>query len=105
LLALALVALGSYGFYIRGARGPMVDVDLAAPRAARFEIDINTADAAELMLLPEIGPALAERIVADRQENGPFGSRADLDRVRGIGPATLERVMPYLRPVELEAAD
>lgn len=60
-------------------------------------ISINTASAAELELLPGIGPALAARIVADRAANGPFRSVEELARVRGIGPRTVERVRPYVR--------
>lgn len=53
-------------------------------------VNINTADAAALEALPRIGPALAERIVAWREENGPFGSVDDLLAVEGIGPKVLE---------------
>jgi competence protein ComEA len=52
------------------------------------------------MQLPEIGEALAKGIVESREQDGPFASHDDLDRVRGIGPKTLERIRPYLRPVE-----
>jgi competence protein ComEA len=49
-------------------------------------VDVDVADSAALERLPRIGPALAARIVADRQRHGPFGSLAALQRVRGIGP-------------------
>lgn len=52
-------------------------------------VDVNRATAEELETLPRIGPALAQRIIADREANGPFATIADLDRVKGIGPATL----------------
>ncbi|QCU77935.1 ComEA family DNA-binding protein [Citricoccus sp. SGAir0253] len=55
-------------------------------------VDLNTADAATLEGLPGIGPALAGRIVAHREEVGPFGSLEDLDAVSGIGPAMMERL-------------
>jgi competence ComEA-like helix-hairpin-helix protein len=45
----------------------------------------------ELQLLPGIGPALAQRIVAARKEQ-MFTSLDDLVRVRGIGEATIERL-------------
>lgn len=65
-----------------------------APRAPALtaRLNVNTATAAELELLPGIGPALAGRIVEDRGANGPFKSVDDLDRVQGIGPKTLERI-------------
>jgi competence protein ComEA len=50
-------------------------------------IDLDRAPAKEIELLPRIGPALAERIVRDRDSNGAFGSLAGLERVRGVGPA------------------
>ncbi len=61
-------------------------------------IDLNTAPAPWLRRLPGIGPALAARIVADRERRGPYRSLADLMRVRGIGPATIERLRGEVRP-------
>lgn len=55
-------------------------------------VDLDTAPAGEVEKLPGIGPALAKRIVADREANGPFGCLAGLDRVKGIGPALLARI-------------
>lgn len=49
-------------------------------------VDVDRADSALLERLPRIGPALAARIVADRNQRGPFGSLTELQRVRGIGP-------------------
>ena len=48
-------------------------------------VDINTASAAELETLPGIGPSTAQKIIADREKNGPFSSKEDLKRVSGIG--------------------
>lgn len=60
-----------------------------------MRVDINAAGAAELALLPGLGPQLAQRIVEDRQANGPFASLEALDRVPGIGPSIVERITPY----------
>ncbi len=57
-------------------------------------IDVNSAPAPALQMLPRIGPVLAQRIVDDREANGPFATLDDLDRVRGIGPKTIERLRP-----------
>jgi len=61
-------------------------------------ISLSRADQAALETLPRIGPATAERIIAWREEHGPFQSVEDLLAVSGIGPATLEgladRVVP-----------
>lgn len=53
-------------------------------------VNINTASAAELESLPGIGPALAARIVAHRETNGPFTSAEGLTAVSGIGERKLE---------------
>ncbi len=58
-------------------------------------LNINTADRHELTLLPGIGPATADAIVRDREENGPYGSLQDMQRVRGIGPRTVENIRPH----------
>lgn len=55
-------------------------------------IDLNSAPASELVRLPRVGPALARRIVADREANGPFRTLEDFDRVTGVGPAILAEV-------------
>jgi competence protein ComEA len=66
-----------------------------APPAARGPVDVNAADLAGLQSLPGIGPAIAERILVTRREQ-PFVSIDDLARVRGIGPATVERLRPHV---------
>ncbi|WP_336923636.1 helix-hairpin-helix domain-containing protein [Aquipuribacter sp. SD81] len=55
-------------------------------------VSLNTADATALQELPGIGPVLAGRIVAWRDEVGPFTSVEELTSVSGIGPAVLEQV-------------
>ncbi len=67
------------------------------PLAPGEHLDPNTATAAQLARLPRIGMRLAKEIVADRELRGFFGSVAELDRVAGIGPATLRRLEPFLR--------
>ena len=54
------------------------------------KININTADETQLQQLPGIGPVLAQRIVAWREENGNYVISEDLLAVEGIGLATLE---------------
>jgi competence protein ComEA len=55
-------------------------------------ININTAEAPELDLLPGIGPSLAQKIIEYRQAHGPFSCVDDLIQVSGIGPAKLEAI-------------
>jgi competence protein ComEA len=65
-------------------------------RLGPMRMDPNTASAAMLERLPGIGPALAARIVEHRELHGPFRRPRDITAVRGIGPATYERLAPYL---------
>lgn len=58
--------------------------------AADGRVNLNTADAAALETLPGVGPALAARIIAWRDENGPFRSVDELSAVSGIGERTLD---------------
>lgn len=59
-------------------------------------VNINTATADELQLLPGIGPVLAQRIIDYRQENGPFESVSQLTLVSGVGLTLLENLMDYI---------
>jgi competence protein ComEA len=58
--------------------------------AADGTVNINTASATELETLPGVGPSTAEKIVSDREANGPFSAPEDLMRVPGIGPKKFE---------------
>ena len=75
------------------------------PLGASERIDADRASADELTRLPGIGPALAKRIVADRESHGVFSSIAGLGRVRGLGRALLARLASHLsfRGVPAEA--
>lgn len=54
------------------------------------KVNINTADAAELDEITGVGPSTAEKIIADREQNGPFATIEDLKRVSGIGDKKFE---------------
>jgi competence protein ComEA len=58
-------------------------------------IDVNRASAAELQKLPGVGPAMAGKIVAER-EKAPFRSVDELRRVPGIGAKTLDKLRPLV---------
>ncbi len=107
---LTIASLGAVAVSIDDpARAPFVQADAPQTQhahAARAEseepddrsivrlIDINAAPAPALEMLPLIGPVRAQRIVDDRNANGPFARLDDLDRVPGIGPKTIERLRP-----------
>lgn len=58
--------------------------------AAVPPVDLNTATLEQLETLDGIGPALAQRILDQRTQHGPFRSVEDLSEVSGIGPKRLE---------------
>lgn len=55
-------------------------------------VNINTADAAALTSLSGIGEATAQKIIADREKNGPFKTKKDITRVSGIGDKKYEAI-------------
>jgi competence ComEA-like helix-hairpin-helix protein len=73
-----------------GALDPRTLRNVVRPESSL--VDVNTASAAELERLPGIGPALARRVLDDRDQRGPFASAADFQRVRGVGPALARRL-------------
>lgn len=60
------------------------------------KININQATKTELMSLPGIGEAMAERIIMYREDHGPFLSVDNLVSVKGIGKKKLENLAPYI---------
>lgn len=62
----------------------------SSPGPSGPQVDLNSADAVALEALPGVGPATAQKIVADREANGPYASVDDLLRVSGIGEKKLE---------------
>lgn len=59
-----------------------------------YRIDLNRANAAELELLPGIGPKKAQRIVGEREKLGGFRSLSQLEKV--LGGKTCEKIKPYI---------
>lgn len=107
--------------------GALIMLSAGIPALAHFEhkqdansgqsspgvVNINTATAEQLTLLPGIGPSRAQAIIQARERRA-FRSVQELIRVRGIGRATLLRLRPYLtvegettltRPVRLSRSE
>ena len=61
-------------------------------------VSLNTADVAALDTLPRVGPALAQRIIDWRDQNGGFTSIEQLMEVSGIGAKTFEGLRELVRP-------
>src|SRR5437764_324622 len=86
---IAVRSLGHFADALRPSQPP-------SREGVAYQIDLNTAQRAELLQLPAIGESLAQRIVDYRQEHGPFARVDDLRRVRGIGPLTMEKLRPWI---------
>jgi len=63
----------------------------------RVGVDVNTASPALLTHVAGVGPKLAANIVAYRDANGPFQSRAVLRKVTGLGPKAFEQAAGFMR--------
>lgn len=79
----------------RGRRTPAASTQQAAEPSSDGTVNIQTASAEQLQLLPGVGPAKAQAIVAARERRA-FRRVEDIMRVRGIGRATFRRLRPML---------
>jgi competence protein ComEA len=91
----------------RAARDYLYGIQYQAPNAHLrgtfdFKIEINSATWMEFAELPGVGEALARRIVAYRERQGPFREIEELDHVPGLGKVTLERIRPMIRRADRE---
>jgi competence protein ComEA len=57
-------------------------------------VDLNTANQQQLETVKGIGPTKAKAIIDYRTKNGPFKSAEDLDKVKGFGPKTINKIAP-----------
>jgi competence protein ComEA len=70
----------------------------SGPPSPSAPVDLNSATAEQLDALPGVGPVTAQKIVAYRQEHGPFRSVDDLDAIPGIGPSRIENLRGLVVP-------
>jgi competence protein ComEA len=68
----------------------------ASSNAPAGVVNINTASAQELSLLPRVGVKVAQRIIDYRTEHGKFAKTADLMQVKGIGDKSFQNLSAYL---------
>ncbi len=95
-LLVTLALLAAYWLRVTRWGTVPIEIDRLPQRQVEYRIDVNSATWVEWGQLEGIGDSLARRIVADREQNGPFRSIDELRRVKGIGPKTLERMRPWL---------
>ena len=96
---------------VRGAFGPDSSVHAAlydtllpfvlTEAGPEFPLDLGTVGAIEMTALPGIGPVLADRIVTWREARNTPWRIDDLVEVRGIGPATIERIRTLVKAPEM----
>jgi competence protein ComEA len=77
---------------VGGTVPPVVgaDVVIVDNTTVTGPVNINSATAEQLDVLPGVGPTTAAAIVSHREQHGPFQTVEQLADVRGIGPAKLD---------------
>ena len=91
------LSLGLLGILLTAQAAPATDAapaPAAPAAAAKKTVNVNQASADELARLPRVGPSLAGKIVAHREQHGPFKRTEDLMEVKGIG----EKMFAVLKP-------
>ena len=94
---IALVCMGVYCVRTSHWGADPIELERQPERTLDYKIDLNAATWVEWSQLPGIGPVLANRIVAEREQNGAFRDVDDLARVKGIGPRRIEAIRPFVR--------
>ncbi|KAJ9437549.1 hypothetical protein DIPPA_35492 [Diplonema papillatum] len=72
-------------------------VETVTSIVGRAGIDVNTASAHVMKYIPGLNSALANRLVATRENTGAFKSREELKQCKGMGPKTFEQCAGFLR--------
>ena len=82
-----------------------VEIERHSSYRYEYRLDANEASWVEWANLQGIGETLARRIVAERKQHGPYVSVDDLQRVKGIGPKTIERLRPWILAPKTRGVD
>ncbi len=97
LVTTLLLLMGVHWYRLSGTALEPVAIDRLPDRQLEYRVEINSATWIEFAQLERIGANISKRIVEDREANGPFESVEALQRVKGIGPKTIERIRPWLQ--------
>ena len=95
-MALLAVCLVAAGLLRRRPAVPALEGPARAGDLAPRRIDVNSATAEELQLIPGIGPVLSRRIVEYRERHGGFRSVQELERVYRVSSRLVESIEPYV---------
>lgn len=71
---------------------------------SRGPVDVNRADSLGLLAVPGLGPVKVGALLAHRRTHGPFAAVEDLQKVKGIGPATLRKLRDHVRITQAMSA-
>jgi competence protein ComEA len=91
-LIAAFVAIFFAMNFLALAQTPAPKAKAAVTEASGVKVNVNQANAEQLMTIRGIGPVLAKRIIEFRDKNGPFKKHEDLLAVQGIGEKNLVRL-------------
>ncbi|MEN9580929.1 MAG: hypothetical protein RJA70_3938 [Pseudomonadota bacterium] len=91
------IGVGQYQHDIAPALLDSKLADVVASCVNRVGVSLNTASSPLLSYVSGLGPQLAARVVAHRDSHGPFRSRNELKKVKGLGPKTFEQCAGFLR--------
>lgn len=92
---------GSFAAIVWSSMDKAVEIETAGALAsaatnAPQKINVNFASRTGLEAVPGIGPTLAMRVIERRTQVGLFSEVEDLESVEGIGPASLEKLRPFV---------
>ena len=100
LLLACLIGMSVFFLHRSYVHNGLIEIDRSGSLEADFQVDINTAQFGEIVVLPGIGEKLAKTIVDYRHHAGPFNSVESITQVPGIGDKKLEKLIPYLVPIQ-----
>jgi competence protein ComEA len=104
-LGTVLCLLGAHWLRLSDWGRSTIEIDRLPESWYEYKIDLNRAGWVEWAQFEGIGETLARRIVADREQNGPFRNVDDLLRVKGIGPKKLEEIRAHVMYTPYDQAD